>query len=139
MLEAPREAIHDEAFNVGRAEDNVQVRDIAEMVREAVPGSALSLAQCAGPDLRNYRVDFAKLGATFPDLKLRWGVRDGIAELVGAYTRYGLSHEDFTSSKFVRLRRIRELLSGGELDDMLRRTDGGPGSAAAGRSGHDGG
>ena len=39
MLEAPRELVHDEAFNVGRAEDNVQVRDIAELVREAVPGS----------------------------------------------------------------------------------------------------
>ena len=38
-LEAPRELVHDEAFNVGRPADNVQVRDIAEMVRDAVPGS----------------------------------------------------------------------------------------------------
>ena len=68
MLEAPRELVHDEAFNVGRQEDNIQVRDIAEMVRDAVPGSTVSLADGAGPDLRNYRVDFAKLGGTFPDL-----------------------------------------------------------------------
>ena len=71
MLEAPRELVHDQAFNVGRGQDNVQVRDIAEMVRDAVPGSRLSIAEGAGPDLRNYRVDFAKLEATFPDLKLR--------------------------------------------------------------------
>src|SRR4029077_243566 len=58
MLEAPREKIHNEAFNIGRAEDNVQVRDIAELVRDAVPGSALSFAEGAGPDLRDYRVDF---------------------------------------------------------------------------------
>ena len=58
-LEAPRERIHDEAFNVGRAEDNVQIRDIAEMVRDKVPGSRVSFADDAGPDLRNYRVDFA--------------------------------------------------------------------------------
>ena len=78
MLEAPREKlVHDEAFNVGRSEDNVQVRDIAELVRDAVPGSALSFADGAGPDLRNYRVDFAKLTGTFPDLQLRWGVRTG--------------------------------------------------------------
>jgi len=32
MLEAPRELVHDEAFNVGRQEDNVQVRHVAEMV-----------------------------------------------------------------------------------------------------------
>ncbi len=121
MLEAPRELVHDEAFNVGRQEDNVQVRDIAEMVRDAVPDSRVSLAQGAGPDLRNYRVDFSKLTGTFPDLNLRWGVREGIDELAGAYSKYGLTYDDFTSSRFVRLRRIRELLSAGIVDEMLRR------------------
>ena len=66
VLEAPRELVHDEAFNVGRAEDNVQVRDIAEMVRDAVPGSTVSFADGAGPDLRNYRVDFSKLDRDLP-------------------------------------------------------------------------
>ena len=126
MLEAPRELVHDEAFNVGRSQDNVQVRDIAEMVRDAVPGSALSIAEGAGPDLRNYRVDFAKLESTFPDLALRWSVREGVDELVAAYTKHGLSFDDFTSSRFVRLRRIRELLSTGLVDEMLRRTTGAP-------------
>ena len=121
MLEAPRELVHNQAFNVGRAEDNVQIRDVAEMVRSAVPGSDLSFADGAGPDLRNYRVDFSKLAATFPELSLRWGVREGIDELLTAYTKYGLTYEDFTSSRFVRLRRIRELLAAGLLDDMLRR------------------
>jgi len=123
VLEAPRELVHDEAFNVGRQEDNVQVRDVAEMVRDAVPGSTVSLADSAGPDLRNYRVDFAKLTGTFPGLRLRWSVRDGIDELVGAYAKHGLTHEDFLSSRFVRLRRIRELLSAGIVDEMLRRRD----------------
>jgi nucleoside-diphosphate-sugar epimerase len=126
MLEAPRELVHDEAFNVGRAQDNVQVRDIAEMVRHAVPGSTLSIAEGAGPDLRNYRVDFSKLEATFPDLALRWSVREGIEELAAAYAKYGLSHDDFVSSRFVRLRRIRELLSAGLLDEMLHRTTSAP-------------
>ena len=52
MLEAPREKVHDETFNVGQAEDNVQVRDIAEMVRDAVPGSELTLAASAGRGAR---------------------------------------------------------------------------------------
>jgi nucleoside-diphosphate-sugar epimerase len=120
-LEAPRELIHDEAFNVGRPEDNVQVRDIAEMVRDAVPGSKLSIADNAGPDLRDYRVDFAKLAATFPELSLRWNTRAGVDELAAAYTTYGLSYDDFTSSRFVRLRRIRELQSAGLIDETLRR------------------
>jgi nucleoside-diphosphate-sugar epimerase len=120
VLEAPRNMVHDEAFNVGRAEDNVQVRDIAAIVREAVPGSTVSLADDAGPDLRNYRVDFSKLTETFPDLTLRWNVPAGVDELVRAYTDYSFSHEDFESSSYVRLRRIRELLSAGLVDDMLR-------------------
>ncbi len=121
VLEARRELVHDEAFNVGRPHDNVQVRDIAEMVRDSVPGSKVSFAEGAGPDLRSYRVDFSKLNETFPDLKLRWSVREGVDELLAAYTQYGLTSGDFMSSRFVRLRRIRELLSAGMVDEMLRR------------------
>ena len=121
VLEAPRELVHDEAFNVGRAQDNVQIRDLAEMVRGAVPGSAVSFADGAEPDVRNYKVDFSKLNDTFPDLDLRWHVRDGIDELARAYTEQGMTYDDFNSSRFVRLRRIRDLLSAGLLDDMLRR------------------
>ena len=121
MMEAPRELVHDQPFNVGRAEDNVQVRDIAHMVRDAVPGSKVSLADGAGPDLRNYRVDFSKIVEIFPQLNLCWNVRDGIDELVGAYAKYGLTYDDFLSSRFVRLRRIRELLSAGLVDESLRR------------------
>src|ERR1700689_4185963 len=119
-LASPRELVHNEAFNVGRSVDNVQVRDIAEMVRAAVPGSKVSLAASAGPDLRNYRVDFSKLTSTFPDLNLRWNVSAGVDELVSAYTEFGLSYDDFVSSPYVRLRRVRELLDAGLIDDMLR-------------------
>jgi nucleoside-diphosphate-sugar epimerase len=130
VLEAPRDRVHNEAFNVGRSEDNVQIRNVAEMVRDAVPGSRVSFAEGAGPDLRNYRVDFAKLNDTFPDLKLRWTVRDGVDELVAAYTEHGMTDGDFTSSRFVRLRRIQELLSAGVVDEMLRRQPAGQAPAS---------
>jgi nucleoside-diphosphate-sugar epimerase len=133
VLQAPLAVVHDQAFNVGRAADNVQIRDIAELVRDAVPGSALSFADGAGPDLRNYRVDFAKLTDTFPHLDMRWSVRDGVGELVSAYTERGLSYRDFTSSRYVRLRRIRELLDAGQLDPWLRRTESGQLIAAPAR------
>src|SRR5690348_6064729 len=126
MLEAPRELIHDQAFNVGRMEDNVQVRDVAELVRDAVPGSKLTFADGAGPDLRNYRVDFAKLTDTFPGLKMAWRVGGGVSEMAAAYAERGLTYDDFQSSRFVRLRRINELLSAGLLDEMMRRSSAGP-------------
>src|SRR6201995_211804 len=122
-LEAPRDIVHDQAFNVGRPQDNVQIRDIADMVRDTVAGSEVTLAANAGPDLRNYRVDFAKLYGTFPELEkeMRWTVQAGVEELAQAYTDHHLSYDDFTSSRYVRLRRIQELLAGGLVDDMLRR------------------
>ena len=48
LLEAPRELVHDRAYNVGRSEENYLVRDIAELVAEVVPGSRLSMAAGAG-------------------------------------------------------------------------------------------
>ena len=130
-LEAPRELVHDEAFNVGRDEDNLQVGRIAELVAEAVPGARVTLAPGAGPDLRDYRVDFSKLNAVFPDLNLGWSVAAGIDELVAAYARYGMTLEDFESSRYTRLRRIEELMGAGLIDKELRRLTarqpGGPG------------
>ena len=121
MLEAPRELVHDQAFNVGRPRTTFRSATSPRWSATPCPDRALSFADGAGPDLRNYRVDFSKLAETFPDLTLRWSVREGIDELVAAYAKHGLTHDDFTSSRFVRLRRIRELLSAGLLDDMLRR------------------
>ncbi len=120
-VEAPREAVHDEAFNVGKPEDNVQVSEIAEMVVAAVPGSRVQLAAGAGPDLRSYRVDFSKLADTFPNLELTWSVPGGVAELVAAYTSHGMTYDEFSSSRFIRLRRMEDLLSLGLVDELLRR------------------
>jgi hypothetical protein len=90
------------------------------MVAAAVPSSSVVRAPGAGPDLRDYRVDFAKLRETFPQLRLGMTVADGIQELVAAYADHGLTAEEFASSRFTRLKRILELLDAGSIDDLLR-------------------
>ncbi len=122
-LEAPREAIHDEAFNVGRDEDNLQIRDVARMVEETVPDATVTLASGASPDKRNYRVSFEKIGRALPGFQPQWTVQRGIEELLEAYRGHGLTLEDFLSSRFQRIQRIRELLDAGRLDDDLRWRD----------------
>lgn len=125
VLEAPREVVHGEAFNVGRPGDNLQIRAVAEIVRQAVPGSKVSFAEGAAPDLRNYQVDFSKLADTFPGLELSWDVQSGVEQLVTAYTLQSFGYQDFLSSRYTRLRRINELVSAGLIDEFLRlRTDG---------------
>ena len=121
-LEAPREAIHNEAFNIGRDEDNLQIRDVAAMIEQTVPGATVTLADGAGPDTRTYRVSFAKVGAGLPGFQPRWTVQRGIEELLSAYAAHGLTLEDFLSSRFQRIMRIRELLDAGRLDEDLRWT-----------------
>ena len=120
VLEAPREAIHNEAFNVGRDEDNHQIRDIAAMVERTVPDSTVSLAPGASPDKRSYRVSFAKIRAALPAFEPQWTVEKGVQEAYEAYKAADLEIDDFLSSRFTRIKRVRELMEAGRLDDALR-------------------
>jgi nucleoside-diphosphate-sugar epimerase len=120
-LEAPREAIHDQAFNVGRDEDVVQIRDVAIQVSEAL-GCPVTFADGASPDKRDYRVDFTKIGRLLPAFQPQWTVAQGITQLAADMALFGLTAEDFEGPRFVRLARIRQLLSEGRLNDDLRIT-----------------
>jgi nucleoside-diphosphate-sugar epimerase len=115
VLEAPRDVVHDQAFNVGRDQDVVQIRTIAEQVSE-ITGAPVSFADGAGPDARNYQVDFTKIRTQLPDLAPRWTIRDGIEEIWNDARERGLTAEDFEGARFVRLQRIQELARSGRLD-----------------------
>ncbi len=130
VLEAPRGAIHGEVFNVGRTDENYQIRDIAEIVRETVPGCRIEFAEGAGPDTRSYRVSFDKIAAAVPAFRPRWRVREGARELYDAYRRTDLKLEEFEGPRYRRIDSIRGLIASGRLDDSLRWTA----SAAAARA-----
>lgn len=119
VLEAPREKVHNEAFNVGRTEENYRVREVADMVAQVVPNSKVEYAPGANADIRNYRVTCDKLAAHCPAYKPEWTVRKGIEEVYEAYTRHQLTAEQFLSSQFVRLKHIKELQEKGLLDETL--------------------
>ena len=118
-LEAPREVVHAEAFNIGSTQENYRIREVAEMVREVVPGSEVTFAEDAGPDLRCYRVDCGKAASRL-GLRTRWTVRQGVEQLYRAFKEHGLEADDLTGSRFQRIARIRTLLEGGRLDGDLR-------------------
>lgn len=120
MLEAPRERVHGEAFNIGTDSENYQIRDVAKIVEEQAPGSRIAFASGAGPDKRSYRVSFAKLERAFPELTPRWTVRASVEQMLAAYRERELQIEDFEGSRFMRIARLKELIAGGRLDDALR-------------------
>jgi nucleoside-diphosphate-sugar epimerase len=120
VLHAPRELVHNEAFNVGRSEENYRIREVAEIVREVVPGSVVKYSETGGPDARCYRVNCDKIARTLPEFKPQWTVRRGVEELYAAYRRNNLVKAEFLGSAYQRINRIKQLQSEGRLDGSLR-------------------
>jgi nucleoside-diphosphate-sugar epimerase len=120
LLEAPREKVHGEAFNVVPEGENYRIRDLATLVGEAVPGCEVAFAAGAGPDPRNYRVSGAKLLDAFPGFGYRWTARRGARELADAYRAAGMDKALFDGPRFKRLGWIRKLLAEGALAADLR-------------------
>jgi len=123
VLHAPREAVHCQAFNVGRTEENYRISDIAQIVKETVPGCHIEYAKDAGPDLRCYRADFSKIDTVLPEFKPQWNARRGAQQLYEAYKRNGLSLNEFEGPRYKRIDHIKQLLNSGRLGADLRWTD----------------
>ncbi len=115
-LDAPRELVHNEIFNVGDSDHNYQVRQVAEIVAETFPGCKLSFGP-AGSDNRSYRVNFDKIAATLPGFSCDWDAAKGAAQLRGVFERIGLTQEMFESRGFTRLKMLEHLLATGQIDD----------------------
>jgi nucleoside-diphosphate-sugar epimerase len=120
VLAAPRRVIHNQAFNVGQTEENYRIRELAEIVREVVPGSRIDYAEDGGPDPRCYRVDFGKIHLLLPEFKPQWNARRGAEELYTAYGRTGLVLEDCEGPRFKRIDHLKQLLAAGRVDATLR-------------------
>jgi nucleoside-diphosphate-sugar epimerase len=123
VLEAPAEVVHNQAFNVGRSEENYQIKELADMVQEVVPGCMVRYAEGGGPDPRCYKVDCGKIAAALPSFRPQWTVRKGMEELYAAFKKNGLSVADWNGPKFARIRTIQKLRGEGKLDASLRWTE----------------
>jgi nucleoside-diphosphate-sugar epimerase len=120
LLEAPDEVVNGEAFNIGSAEQNYRIRDLAEIVHERLPECEVTFAEGASHDPRSYRVDFAKFSSAFPECRFEWTAERGTDELARAYDAVGLTFDDFQGYRFIRLGQLRRLLDADALDSELR-------------------
>ncbi|MEU5843478.1 SDR family oxidoreductase [Rhodococcus sp. NPDC047139] len=118
-LDAPQDDVHCAAFNVGTEANNVRVRDIAQSVMRAVPGSFVTITGETGPDPRSYRVDFSAIRRAMPAFVPGWSVDAGADELFRRFVADGLTADDF-AQRFTRLAHLRRLADSGRLDPTLR-------------------
>lgn len=117
-LEAPRDAVHGEVFNVGHDADNYQVREIAQIVADVYPGCELSFGP-AGGDNRSYKVSFAKIHSQLPGFRCSWDARKGAAQLRKVFDRIGMDADLFQARPFTRLKQLKYLTGTGQLDPRL--------------------
>ncbi len=120
VLQAPRDAIHNETFNVGQTEENYRIRELAAIVAETVPGCRVEYAANGGPDKRCYRINCDKIGRILPSFRPQWTARKGAQELYEAYRAVGLRYSDLESGRYTRIRHIQTMINIGRLDASLR-------------------
>jgi len=120
VLAAPRDVVCGQALNVGRNDQNYRIREIAEIVKETVPGCEVAFADGAGPDKRNYRADFSKISRVLPGFRPEWDARKGARQLYDAYKHIGLEQRDFEGPRYRRIDQIRDLMAAGDLAADLR-------------------
>jgi len=122
VLQAPADVVRNEAFNVGVTAHNYQIRELAEIVADVVPGCALSYAADAAPDKRSYRVNCDKIRRVLPDFVPQWDARKGAQSLYDAYRAEKLTLVEFEGPKYQRIGHIKSLIADGALDTALVRT-----------------
>ncbi|MGB3543199.1 NAD-dependent epimerase/dehydratase family protein [Rubrivirga sp.] len=122
-LEADRDAVHDQAFNVGREGENYQIRDVATIVGEEVPDCQVTFADGASPDTRSYRVSFAKIAERLPAWRPTWTVRDGVRQVRDTLTGLDLQPDVFEGPRYSRIAHLQSLLEDGGLTRDLRWAD----------------
>lgn len=116
ILEAPKEAIHDQIFNVGNTKDNYRVKEVAEIVAEVFPGCKLSFGQ-ADADNRSYRVSFEKILKQVPGFKCKYNAKDGAMQLREVFEKIGFTDAHFKDKAFTRLKQLEYLIANGKIDN----------------------
>jgi nucleoside-diphosphate-sugar epimerase len=116
VLEAPREAVHNQIFNVGDTSHNYRVREIAEIVAEVFHGCSVTFGP-ASADNRSYRVSFEKIRKHLPKFKCEWDARRGAQQLLDLFKRIDMPAEVFESRAFTRLKQLEYLIRTKQIDE----------------------
>ena len=119
VIEAPKKNVNGQSFNTGLNEENFQIKEIAKLVGEVVPGCEVVITGEHGSDSRSYRVNFDKIKNELPEFKPQWTLRKGIEEIYEAYKKYGMNSDKFNSRYFIRLKELQYLIETGKVDNAL--------------------
>jgi nucleoside-diphosphate-sugar epimerase len=114
-LEAPRDIVHNQIFNVGDTSNNYRVKEIAEIIADVFKGCKLSFGD-SGADNRSYRVSFEKINTQLPGFKCEWNAQRGAQQLYDLFKQIDMTKEVFESRGFTRLKQLEYLIRTQQID-----------------------
>jgi nucleoside-diphosphate-sugar epimerase len=114
-LEAPRDVVHNQIFNVGDTSNNYRVKEVAEIVASVFTGCKLSFGD-SGADNRSYRVSFEKINTLLPGFKCDWNAERGAKQLFDVFQKIDMQEETFTDKGFTRLKQLEYLIRTQQID-----------------------
>jgi len=117
-IEAPRELIHNEIFNVGDDDQNCRVREIASVVGRVFKGCAVTFGPPSG-DNRSYRTSFSKIRRHLPEFRCRWTVERGAQQLLQVFDSIDMTTEQFQFRAFTRVEQLQHLIATRQVDADL--------------------
>ncbi|KKM66372.1 hypothetical protein LCGC14_1481860 [marine sediment metagenome] len=118
-LKAPKEIIHNEAFNVGVDPGNYQVKTMAEEIQNLMNECEIKILGEKNPDNRNYIVSFDKIKNNLKHFKPNWNLKKGIEEIYNLFNEINLNFEDFEDKNFTRLKQLKYLIENKFINDNL--------------------
>ena len=119
VIEAPRENVNKQSFNVGINSENYQIKDIAYLIKEVMPECEVKIDKENAVDSRSYKVNFDKIKNTLPNFKPKWNLKKGIEEIIEAYKKYRMDSEKFNGRYFIRLKQLKYLMDNKKIDKNL--------------------
>lgn len=119
FLKAPVRLFNGKIINVGFNNNNFQVKQVLDLVKDAVPGLEVIYTGEHGRDSRSYRVSFDLFASLFPSIKQNWNLEKSVENLVTVLIKSGFSKKDLEEKNYTRLAVLNNLLERGKLDKNL--------------------
>ena len=107
------------AINAGSDDRNYQVKDLANAVAKAVPGTGVAINTSAPVDSRSYKVDFGLFRSLAPDHQPVVNLDQSIQNLISGLKKMNFKDSDFRSSGLMRLKVLQDHIESGRLNDDL--------------------
>ena len=107
-------------FNNGADKLNIKVKDLAQIVKNEVSDTKIKILNDAEIDSRSYKASFKKFKDFFPNFDFKFTPELGVKDLHNKLILNGFKGEDYESGKFIRLKKLSNLINQDKIDKDLK-------------------